>query len=124
MFLNRALADKESVYCVVNCHLLTYDICRTIENRLTQTADDHKDYALIFIYAEEAKDARIRAYFDKQLVKNAQPAKPEVLEQYVQRILQLPAGTQKSACLEDPDRYVNLLSIIHYYYLFLVILLL
>ncbi|XP_067936891.1 E3 ubiquitin-protein ligase rnf213-alpha-like [Watersipora subatra] len=71
LFLNRALADPNSYYCMVNCHLLNYDVCRVIETRLSNTADDTvKDYGLAFIYAEEKRDARIRAYLDKYLVKN------------------------------------------------------
>ncbi|XP_067940322.1 E3 ubiquitin-protein ligase rnf213-alpha-like [Watersipora subatra] len=64
---------KFSFYCLVNCHLLKYDVCRIIENRLSNLADHEVDsYGLAFIYAEEARDARIKAYLDKQLVRNWQ----------------------------------------------------
>ncbi|XP_067936897.1 E3 ubiquitin-protein ligase rnf213-alpha-like [Watersipora subatra] len=102
LFLNRALADPNSYYCMVNCHLLSYDVCRVIETRLSNTADDTvKDYGLAFIYAEEKRDARIRAFLDKNIVKNCQPAKLAVLREYVENSLKVP----KDNLSVDPDRY-------------------
>lgn len=103
--MSRALNDPLSIYCMVNCHLLGYDVCRYIETRLTNTADDTvKTSGLAFIYAEEKKDARIRAYLDKHLVKNMQLTEPERLQSYVQKILTLPDNVRLSACSVDPNR--------------------
>ena len=103
LFLNRALADPNSFYCMVNCHLLSYEVCRLIETRLSNTADDKvKDYGLAFIYAEERKDARIRTYLDKNIVKNAQLADVPKLSKYIKKVLLLP----ESVVTYDPDRFV------------------
>mgnify|MGYP001803125186 CR=1 FL=1 len=103
--MSRALNDPLSFYCMVNCHLLGYDVCRYIESRLTNTADDAlKKYGLAFIYAEEKRDARIQAYLDKHLVKNMHLTEPEALQDYVQKILTLPEDVKLSACSVDQDR--------------------
>ncbi|XP_067936895.1 E3 ubiquitin-protein ligase rnf213-alpha-like [Watersipora subatra] len=102
LFLNRALADPNSYYCMVNCHLLSYDVCRVIETRLSNTADDTvKDYGLAFVYAEEKRDARIRAFLDKNVVKNCRQANLAVLREYVGNSLKLP----KNNYSVDPGRY-------------------
>ena len=105
LFLNRALNDPVSFYCMVNCHLLKYEVCRLIENRLNNLADlKVKTYGLAFIYAEEVKDARIRAYLDKQLARNCQLADVTSLKDYVCRLLHVPWSVAKTASTVDPDR--------------------
>ena len=90
---------------MVNCHLLRFEVCRIIENRLNNLADlKVKNYGLAFIYAEEAKDARIRAYLDKQLVKNWQLAEQPCLRKYVQKILHVSKALPKTACCVDSER--------------------
>ena len=90
---------------MVNCHLLTYEVCRLIETRLSNTADDKvKDYGLAFIYAEERRDARIRSYLDKNVVKNYQITELTQLCQYVKKVLLLPSTY--SMATADPDRSV------------------
>lgn len=63
-----------------------------------------KDYGLAFIYAEEKKDARIRAYLDKNLVKNRAIAKADDLTRYVAQILKIPDSMKnQTAAIVDPD---------------------
>ncbi|XP_067936886.1 E3 ubiquitin-protein ligase rnf213-alpha-like [Watersipora subatra] len=104
LFLNRALADPNSYYCMVNCHLLNYDVCRVIEDRLGNTADDTvKNYGLAFLYAEEKRDARIRAILESYLVKNPAQADIQQLQKYLAKtLLKIPSRT-KSAGKVDPD---------------------
>ena len=105
LFMSRALNDPFSFYCMVNCHLLGYKVCSYIETRLTNTADDTvKQYGLAFIYAEEKRDARIRAYLDKHLVKNVQLTAHDKLRDYVQEILTVPQEIRLSASTVDPTR--------------------
>ena len=92
---------------MVNCHSLSYRVSRVIEKRLSQTADDEvKTYGLAFLYAQEKRDARIRAYLDKHVKKNVELATPPKLRQYVQKILTLPRNVNQSPCTVDPTRYV------------------
>lgn len=94
-----------SFYCMVNCHLLGYDVSRYIETRLSNTADDEvKSYGLAFFYAQEKRDARIRAYLDKHLAKNVEISGEAELRQYVLQMLRLPNNVQLSPCLVDCDR--------------------
>ena len=103
MFLSRALADPNSFYCMVNCHLITYEVCRFIETRLSSITDGRvKNYGLAFIYAEEKRDARIRAYLDKHLIKNPVPAELEDIRNYVKKVL-TEHRSEKSACDVDRD---------------------
>ena len=96
---------------MVNCHLLSYEVCRLIETRLSNTADDKvKDYGLAFIYAEEKRDARIRAYLDKHLVKTPEYAKLPQLQKYVEQLLMIPDSVSQSACTVDPSRKRSLVS--------------
>jgi len=105
LFLNRALSDPDSFYCMVNCHLLSYEVCRFIENRVSDaTEEGNKDYGLALIYAEEVREARIRAYLDKYLVKNPMLADKKKLTAYVTRILTVPPDVLVSACHIDPER--------------------
>ncbi|XP_067940324.1 E3 ubiquitin-protein ligase rnf213-alpha-like [Watersipora subatra] len=105
LFLNRALHDGCSFYCLVNCHLLKYDVCDIIENRLSHRADHDVDsYGLAFIFAAEAKDARIKTYLDKQLVRHWQPADEVKLKAYVKHLLHAPESIVKTACYVDPQR--------------------
>ena len=93
---------------MVNCHLLNYEVCRLIETRLSNTADDKvKDYGLAFIYAEEKRDARIRAYLDKHLIKKPDYTELSTISQYVMKILKVPESKQ-SACVVDRERYAML----------------
>lgn len=102
--MNRALSDPLSYYCMVNCHLLSYEICRYIEKRLTHFSDnEHKNFGVAFIYDEEAKDARIVALLDNYLIKQHSMCCKESLCQFVKRGLSVPSGV-KSACQVDPDR--------------------
>jgi len=90
---------------MVNCHLLSYEVCRFIENRLSSTGDDKvTTYGLAFLYAEEAKDARIRSYLDKNLVKNVKLAPMADLAAYVEKLLKLPDSVRSSASLADPNK--------------------
>ena len=103
---------------MVNCHSLSYRVSRVIEKRLSQTADDEvKTYGLAFLYAQEKRDARIRAYLDKHVKKNVELATPTKLRQYVQKILTLPQNVNQSPCTVDPTRYVlstlKLLTTLH-----------
>ena len=97
--------DPLSFYCMVNCHMLGYDVCRSIETRLSNTADDTvKSYGLAFIYAEEKRDARIRAYLDRYHVKNVKLSTPAKLKKYVQGILRFPDEVALSASSVDPTK--------------------
>ena len=105
MFLNRALNDPVSFYCMVNCHLLKNDACELVENRLNNLADHTVNtYGLAFVYAKEEKDARIRAYLDKHLAKNCSLAEESKLKDYVNSILRVPESVQKTASCVDPKR--------------------
>lgn len=108
LFLNRVLADPDSFYCMVNCHLLSSDICRMIDNRFSNNLGEMvKNYGLVLIYAQEYNDARIRAYFDKHLVKNSQLAKPSSLKEYVAKMVKVPDSVKDTACSVDPNRFVT-----------------
>lgn len=88
LFMNRALYDEQSFYCVVNCHLLSFEVCREIEDRLSKLGDHMiENYGLAFLYAEEAKDARIKAYLDKHLIREHTLAEITEIKEYTQRIL-------------------------------------
>ena len=52
IFLSRALSDRSSFYCMVDCHLLEFEMCRYIQMRVTELDDINKvdDYGLAFIY--------------------------------------------------------------------------
>jgi len=88
---------------MVNCHLLKYDICQSIENRLNNLADfKNNSFGLAFIYDECAKNSRIRAYLDKYLLRNVQITDVKKLKSYVQELLT--TNVQMSACCVDPER--------------------
>ena len=89
---------------MVNCHLLKFEASRVIEARLSNLADVKVKYGLAFIYDEEVKDARIRAYLDKQLVRNFAYADKDRLKAYVQGILKVPEEVTTTACCMDKDR--------------------
>ena len=52
IFLSRALSDRSSFYCMVDCHLLEFEMCRYIQMRVTELDEINKvdDYGLAFIY--------------------------------------------------------------------------
>ena len=102
----RALTDPHSYYCLVNCHLLSYEMCRHIDAKLTSKADIKagNDLGVAFIYAEEARDTRIRVYLDKYLVRDVMPPSPQELQNYVMKILRSDRAT--SACDVDPQKSV------------------
>ena len=105
--MNRALNDQCSFYCVVNCHLLRYEVCRVVEDRLSKLASlSKKQFGLAFIYDIKAKDARIKTYLDKQLAKSYELASVEKLQAYVKQILQAPEDVEVSKWCVDPDRYI------------------
>jgi len=112
LFLNRALNDPLSFYCMVNCHLLDYEVCRVVENRLSNTTDDTvKDYGLAFICAEEKRNARICLYLGNHLVKNPLLTDLHTLSHYVLQMLTVPEKVTKTACSVDKSRYCWLFSI-------------
>lgn len=105
LFLSRALADNVSFYCMVNCHLIDYEICKEIEEKLSRARDQRNvNYGIAFIYDDEFKDARIRAYLDKHLVKNHAITTVRRLTDYVANILAGPSSVSESACAADPNR--------------------
>ena len=63
-----------------------------------------KDFGLAFIYASEAKDSRIRAYLDRQLVRNAVPSDLKTLAAYVAKITTIPSQISRSAADVDQTR--------------------
>ena len=89
---------------MVNCHLLKFEVSKVIEERLHNWADIKVKYGLAFIYDEEVKDARIRAYLDRQLVRNFEYADKDRLKAYVQSILKVPEEVTTTACCMDKDR--------------------
>lgn len=102
--MNRALADHFSYYCMVNCHLLSYAICKYIERRLVDgSINDTDNFGLCFIYAEENKGARIRAHLDKHLLRDVTPVDLPKLQDYVKHITRVEEGV-KSASSVDPVR--------------------
>jgi len=104
LFLNRALNDPMSFYCMVNCHLLTYKVTQVIENRLNNLADHTIDsFGLAFIYDERAKNCRIKVYLDKHLVKNPMIVDEASLRAYVSALLKVDDCIE-SASSVDPDR--------------------
>ena len=116
--MNRALFDEKSFYCMVNCHLLSFEVCREIEDRLSKLGDHAvENYGLAFIYAEEAKDARIKSYLDKHLTRDSRLAEMSRLKAYVMEILTSRSHSADSAasCV-DINRF-DLLSQISQYLL-------
>ena len=86
--MNRALYDETSFYCLVNCHLLSFEVCREIEDRLSKLGDHQvQNYGLAFIYDEQSRDARIKAYLDKHLIGFHPMAEISKIRDYVQMIL-------------------------------------
>ncbi|XP_067936885.1 E3 ubiquitin-protein ligase rnf213-alpha-like [Watersipora subatra] len=105
LFLSRALKDSTSFYCVVNSHLLEHDICKEIEQTISAANEmSNVQYGLAFIYSEEVKNARIRTYLDKYLVKNVEVAPLENLKTYVSKNLTVPSSVTPTASSADPDR--------------------
>lgn len=103
--MNRAFNDKLSFYCMVNCHRLRFEVCREIENRLSNMADNTTpDYGLAFIYSSRAKDARIKAYLDKNLVRNPIIADKRDIAAYVERIMKHSNMDIRSASEVDQSR--------------------
>ena len=108
LFLSRAFLDTHSVYVMVNCHLLDYDTCKLIEYRISQQKDaGNTQYGLVFIYPEEVKDAKIRSYLDKYLVKSAEIAEKGRITQYVLRMLRVSPDVEHTCGSVDPDRSVR-----------------
>ena len=106
--MNRALNDQCSFYCVVNCHLLQYEVCRVVEERLSKPASlSNKRFGLAFIYDIEAKDSRIKTYLDKQLAKSYELASVERLQAFVKNILQTHEDVEAAKWCVDPDRYIS-----------------
>ena len=64
------------------------------------------EYGLAFVYDKEYKDARIRAYLDKYLIKNPDIIKMEKLKAYVEQILTIPRSVTTTASYADPHKYV------------------
>ena len=89
---------------MVNCHLLKFECSKVIETRLSNLADVKPTYGLAFIYDEKVKDARIKAYLDKQLVRNFSYADKNKLKAYVQGILEVPEELTATNYSIDPDR--------------------
>ena len=86
--MNRALYDETSFYCLVNCHLLSFDVCRDIEDRLSKLGDHQvQNYGLAFIYDEQSRDARIKAYLDRHLIGFHPIAEISNIRDYVHMIL-------------------------------------
>ena len=50
------------------------------------------------------KEARIRAYLDKYLVKHSELAAEDKLRDYVLQMLTVPDSVTKTACSTDPHR--------------------
>lgn len=107
LFMNRALFDAKSFYCMVNCHLLSFEVCRDIEDRLSKLGDHPiESYGLAFIYAEEAKDARIKSYLDKHLTRDSRLDDMSNLKAYVSRILiSRTLNCNSAASCVDINRY-------------------
>lgn len=92
------------------CEKLSYSACKEIEQRMSKISDlKQVKYGLVFLYAKEAADARIRAYLDKFFVKNTTITPNEKLKEYVaKKILTCSAETaQISSAVVDPERYVH-----------------
>ena len=86
--MTRALHDETIFYCLVNCHLLSFDVCREIEDRLSKLGDHQvQDYGLAFIYDEQVRDARIKAYLDRHLIGFHPLAEIPKIRGYVHKIL-------------------------------------
>jgi len=104
LFLNRALNDPMSFYCIVNCHLLAYKVTQVIENRLNNLADHTIDsFGLAFIYDERAKNCRIKVYLDKNLVKNPMIVDETSLRTYVLTLLKVDNCIEAASSV-DSDR--------------------
>lgn len=86
------------------CEKLSFSACKEIELRISKLADNkNKQFGLIFLYAKEEPNARIRAYLDKYLVKTASQLDQDQLKEYVlNRIFSQKSGD--SASTVDPDR--------------------
>lgn len=104
LFINRALKDRESIYTMAHCEKLTFSACKEIELRVSRFSDSNNEkLGLVFLYAKEDSNARIRAYLDKYLVKTASLLEPEQLRDYVStRIFH--SDTDTSASIVDTDR--------------------
>lgn len=89
---------------MAHCEKLSYGACKEIEQRMSKISDLKQiKYGLVFLYAKEAADARIRAYLDKFFVKNTTTAPIEKLKEYVAtKILICSTDT----VVVDPERYV------------------
>lgn len=102
--MNRALSDLQSYYCMVNCHLLHYDVCQFIEKRLNNFhGKEVKDYGLAFIYDEESTGARIVAILDRYLIKQHPILPEQSLSKFVKNMLTVPK-IAKAACCVDHER--------------------
>ena len=104
--MKRAFADPISCYTMANCEKLSYEACTKIEQLIDAQADiTDKRFCLVFLYASEAGNVRIRGILDRYYRKhlNDMVSSDEDLRNYIAEAILRPK-IEHTACTADPQR--------------------
>lgn len=106
--MERALSNTGSLYCMAHCERLSSAAYDEIEAKLAKLTDKRDSkYGLVFLYAEEASNARIKSCLGNYLVNSASITEPEILQEYIRN--QILRGEDDE---ENGHRYFKLIKVI------------